>query len=290
MLINQQCMDCILRKNLNKYPPDAPAGQVRVWQRRVRELVAGSGGSTSPQLHGQISALYREMFGPLRDYSPQKRRFNAVMLGLEGAMQADVDAAEDPLTRAVQYAMVGNFIDFAALGEIDEGELRKKLAGAGALSVDRAVLEALRREAASAGRLVCLTDNCGEIVADKVLLRTLRRLNPDLHITVLVRGGPVVNDATMEDAEQVGLREVADAVSGSGCDLPGTVLSRVSEAALAALDGADVIISKGQANYEGLSGCGRNVFYIFMCKCDMFARRFNVPLLAGVLTREQGRG
>jgi len=79
---------------------------------------------------------------------------------------------------------------------------------------------------------------------------------------------------------------VAHAVIGSGCDLPGAVLTRISAEARAEVDAADVIIAKGQANYEGLSGCGRNIFYIFMCKCDLFIRRFNAPRFSGVLTKE----
>jgi uncharacterized protein with ATP-grasp and redox domains len=152
--------------------------------------------------------------------------------------------------------------------------------------VEPAVLESLRGEALSAKRLVLFTDNCGEIVTDKVLLRTLRRLNPNLHISVIVRGAPVVNDATVMDAAQVGMGEVAQRVIGNGCDLPGAVLTRISAEALSEVDAADVIISKGQANYEGLSGCGRNIFYIFMCKCELFIKRFGVEKFSGVLTKE----
>ena len=98
---------------------------------------------------------------------------------------------------------------------------------------------------------------------------------------------PVVNDATVEDAEQVRLGEAAQRILGNGCDLPGTVLTRVSPEALAEADAADLLIAKGQANYEGLSGCGRNIFYIFMCKCPLFIERFHASLFSGVLTRER---
>ena len=252
----------------------------------MRAVIENGRGFSSPEVNADISAIYREIFGPERDYTDVKRRFNALMLALEPSIQADVDAAPDPLMRAVQYAMVGNYIDFAALGDIDEGELRRRLGAVDAMAVDPAALEALRGAAVSARRLALFTDNCGEIVADKVLLRTLRRLNPALDVAVIVRGAPVVNDATVEDAKQVGMGAVAHRVLGSGCDLPGAVLTRISAEALAEVDAADLIVSKGQANYEGLSGCGRNIFYIFMCKCELFINRFNVPRFSGVLTRE----
>lgn len=286
MLIGEYCMNCILGKKLKDYPPSAGPALVEAYQRRVREAVAAGADISSPELHSRIGAIYRDIFGPERDYTAVKRRFNALMLERESDMQADVDSAPDPLERAVQYAMAANFIDFGALSRVDEDELRQKLDAARDMRVDPAMLAALRNEAMAARRLVYFTDNCGEIVADKVLLRTLRRLNPGLQITVIVRGLPVVNDATLEDARQVGMDEVAGRVLGNGCDLPGNVLGCISEEALAEVDAADVLISKGQANYEGMSGCGRNIFYIFMCKCRMFTERFGVALFSGVLTRE----
>ena len=241
---------------------------------------------SSPEVGSAVSAVYRECFGPERDYTEIKRGFNAMMLALEPALRADVDAAPDPLERAVQYAMVGNYIDFSALGDVNEGELRRKLDAVGGMHVDASALEALRREAASARRLALFTDNCGEIVTDKVLLRALRGLNPALDIAVIVRGEPVTNDATLEDADQVGMGEVANRVIGNGCDLQGNVIARISEEARAEAEAADVLISKGQANYEGLSGCGLNIYYIFMCKCQMFMDRFGVAQFSGVLTKE----
>lgn len=286
MLLNEGCIACLLRKKLNNTPAGAAPEVVAEYRRRVRSAIENGRACSSPEVNAEVSAIYRDIFGPERDYTEIKRRFNALMLALEPGMQADVDATPDPLERAVQYAMVGNYIDFAALGDVDEGELRRRLDAVDAMAVNPAMLAALRSEVFSARRLVLFTDNCGEIVTDKVLLRTLVGLNPDLRITVILRGAPVVNDATVEDAEQVGMGEVARRVMGSGCDLPGAVLTRISAEALSEVDAADVLISKGQANCEGLSGCGRNIFYIFMCKCDLFTGRFNVPRFSGVLTRE----
>lgn len=286
MLLNEGCVACLLRKKLNNAPAGAAPEAVAEYRRRVRSAIENGRDRSSPEVNAEVSAIYRDIFGPERDYTGIKRHFNALMLALEPGMQADVDAAPDALMRAVQYAMVGNYIDFAALGDVDEGELRRRLDAVDAMAVDPAMLADLRSEVLSARRLVLFTDNCGEIVTDKVLLHTLARLNPGLQNTVILRGAPVVNDATVEDAEQVGMGEVAPRVIGSGCDLPGAVLTRISAEALSEVDAADVIISKGQANCEGLSGCGRNIFYIFMCKCDLFTGRFNVPRFSGVLTRE----
>ena len=101
----------------------------------------------------------------------------------------------------------------------------------------------------------------------------------------MVRGGEVLNDATMEDAEYVGLTQTARVIS-SGSAAAGTIYSMLSAEARQALDSADVILAKGQGNYESLSHQGRHIFYSFLCKCELFTERFSVPPLTGMLVEE----
>ena len=287
MQLTDTCITCLLDKKVNGYPKEAAPEQVAQYKARVRQAILENRTLSSPEMHVVVAAIYRDIFGPEPDFTDIKRRFNALMLELEPAMNAEVDRAQDPLKRAVQYAMVGNYIDFSALENVDEGELKERLAASGEMTVAEDMLAALRSEIMAAGRLAYFTDNCGEIVADKALLRVMRRMNPALEVTVIVRGAPVVNDATLEDAAQVGMAEVAHRVMGNGTEMPGIVLQHISAQSLAAVEAADVLIAKGQANYEGLCGCGLNIFYIFMCKCDMFTNRFGVPRFSGLLTREK---
>ena len=105
-------------------------------------------------------------------------------------------------------------------------------------------------------------------------------------ITQISGGKPVLNDATMEDAVQVGLDKAAQVI-GNGTDVAGTCLEELSEQALDVINTADVMIAKGQGNFETLQKCGKNIYYIFMCKCDMFAKRFNVPKYTGVLINDK---
>ncbi len=137
----------------------------------------------------------------------------------------------------------------------------------------------------NAKKLVYLTDNCGEIVMDKLLLRRIHAINPAREMTVVTRGAPVLNDATMEDALNCGLDEHAR-VTHNGSGIAGTCLERISKEAREVIDAADVIIAKGQANFETLRRCGKNVYYIFLCKCELYARRFGVPRLQGMLIRD----
>lgn len=242
-----------------------------------------------------ITDIRREVFGTAaseveRDYGAIKSHFNRLMMELvasEGIYNR-VWSEEDPLRAALGYAMTGNFIDFGAMDSVDEGKLRALLSEASD-RVDAAdpAYESLRRKLAAARRLTLLTDNCGEIVLDKLLTEVIHALYPALEITVLVRGGDVLNDATMEDAAEVGFHRLAGIrVMGNGDRLAGTDICRISPEAREFLLGADLILAKGQGNYETMRGCGLPVYYAFLCKCRFFADRFGVPVYTGMLVRE----
>lgn len=285
MEINAYCAACLLGKRLNDHPADADPKLIEAYQRRVRAIIEDNPHETSPEKDYEIYVAHDEIFGKSQDFGPIKRHFNTLMLQLEPVMLKGAAGADDPLRRAIQYAMTGNFIDFAAMDSVDENHLRKLIDGAADFPIDDGLLDDFRREILGAKRLVYILDNCGEIVMDKVLMRVMREINPALEITALVKGGPIVNDATIEDAEQVRLNEIAK-IMDTGCPIAGVPEGRISDACRAAMNGADVLVSKGQANYETLCGCGLNLFYIFMCKCQLFMDRFNVPQFSGLIVRE----
>ena len=130
-----------------------------------------------------------------------------------------------------------------------------------------------------------IADNCGEIVLDKLFLEQLHKRFPELSIDVLVRGGEVLNDATKEDAEYVGISKVARVIS-NGLPIAGTVYEMLPDDAKEVMDQADVILAKGQGNYESLCKQGRHIFYSFLCKCELFTSRFRVPKLTGIFVEE----
>ena len=169
---------------------------------------------------------------------------------------------------------------------VNEEELEKLLNDAQKNEVSGEQYEALKQDLSKAHKLVYLLDNCGEIVLDKLVIRLLQKLYPTLEITAFVRGGNVQNDVTMDDARQVGLTEVVKVMS-NGVNIAGTCIEEISAEARAELENADVIISKGQGNFETLRKCGLNVYYIFLCKCEMFAREFQVPKFTGMLINDK---
>ena len=270
-----------------KYPEYATEEEKLTYMRRVlRLLLEAPVTDASPVIVKRINDVRQEMFGLTDEYADVKQYFNQVMLGYEKNISQKIADAPDPLLSALQYAAAGNYIDFGAMKTVEEERLSQLLNEADYITFSEVACAALREDLSTAARLVFLTDNCGEIVMDKLLIQTILQLYPQLEVTVLVKGGPVLNDATIEDAVQVGLTRLVQVI-GNGNRIAGTWEPALSEEAAAAFDSADIILSKGQANYETLRLCGKNVYYLFLCKCDMFASQFGIPRLTAVLIREK---
>ena len=295
--LHPACVSCLIKKQIDRYPASAPREEVLTYMRRLGQMMAELPDRTGgPAIMEAITDIRREVFGDAAalveaDYPAIKRHFNALMLetvARQGIFER-IMTSPDPLRIALGYAMTGNFIDFGAMDSVDEAKLATLLdQSPERISPDLPAYADLRADLETARRLTLLTDNCGEIVLDKLLAETIHRLYPALSVTVIVRGGEVLNDATMEDARQVGLDRL-DGITllDNGDRLAGTDLTRISPEALAAITEADLIIAKGQGNYETLRGCDLPIYYAFLCKCDFFASRFGVPVYTGMLVRER---
>lgn len=287
--VEERCVRCVLEKNLGMVPPGAEEAKVREYERRVREIVRETDerpDGSAPEAASRVEALREEIFAwsPV-DFGEVKRTYNALLLSVGEKLRGEIHGAPDPLRRAVQLAMAGNYIDFAALSEVSEEKLWELLGEAGSIPLPEEDYLALARKVREGRSLAYVTDNCGEVVLDRLLMEEMLRQNPELSITCIVRGAPVHNDATLEDASQVGMEAVARVIP-NGTWMNGTVLRLLSREAREAICTADFVIAKGQANHETLLGCGLPVFYLFLCKCELFVEKYGSPLLTGVLIRE----
>lgn len=284
---NSYCTQCLLKKHLTNYPDTATEEERLTYIRRLFSILTDiAPGESSPVVVNRILTLQKEMFDQFVDYTDIKKHFNQLMLEQEDWIYADISSAPDPIRRAVQYVMKGNYIDFGVLSDVNSEKLMELLSQAKDQTIDEQIFEELMQDLTSAKNMVLLTDNCGEIVLDKLLVRTIMSQFPDLLIHVIVRGGHALNDATMEDACQVGLPDLVEVI-GNGTCLQGTYLPDISKEARDLLEQADVILSKGQGNFESLQYCGLNIYYLFLCKCDLFTKRFHTHLYDGILTNDR---
>ena len=288
MRLDSQCILCLLKRHSETAAKYGDEGQVTAFTRDLMHLIcAGPAHMSAPFYTPGITKLFTEHFGLADDrFAEEKEVSNRYALERFDRLTELVRGAEDPLYSGLQAAILGNYIDFSALqGEVSFEKLDEMLELLHTIEVDRETFAALRSDLERGRELLYLTDNAGEIVFDRVWLEVIRDLFPNLAITVCVRGGPAQNDATMADAQAVGM---PFRVIGNGTRIPGTVLELASAELKAALSAADVIIAKGQANVETLldTGHGCNIYYAFLVKCQRFIDRFGKEKLTPMLVRD----
>ena len=280
MRINESCAACLYDKRKHLTNDEEYLAEVKRLIDTRRET------DTAPYLVYLFDRAYEERFGKRASYRAIKKQYNDLALSIEEALRREIEASPEPLETALLYARIGNYIDFGAMNHVDEQTFLKLFEDVKASKHDAAVMQSLLSRCEHAESFLLIADNCGEIVLDKLFLEQLRRRFPKMKRNVMVRGGEVLNDATKEDAEYVGLPQIARVIS-SGSSAAGTIYEMLSDEAREALDGADVILAKGQGNYESLSHQGRHIFYSFLCKCELFTERFSVPPLTGMLVEER---
>ena len=285
--LDSGCMECHLRRNLETARGLGTEEQATAFAKALMKLYLDAPeGVSTPWLAPHTAELFRKMYGLDADrFLAEKEASNRFVLSRLDQIRRRAQAAPDPVYAGLQFAILGNYLDFSALqGEVSFEELDELLAQAEKLALDPVVYRALCADLARGGKLLYLTDNAGEIGFDRVLADEIRRAYPRLAITFCVRGGPAVNDATRADAAAVG---ISFPVIDNGNRIPGTQIDQLGAEARRALDGADVILSKGQGNVETLRGCGRNIYYAFLIKCARFERLFGKPKFTPMLVRER---
>ena len=284
--LNMDCINCMFKRYLNKIPDYLSESERLEYMQMIYRLLGNASKEEgAPVLVHTIKQEMKRLYGIEEDYTQEKHYFNDMMLTKESDFESNVRNADDSLKCALQYSMTGNYIDFGSMNVVDEQYLEKLLTTVEERPINAETYDNMREDLFKADKLVFITDNCGEIVLDKVLIKTILKQYPQVDITVLVRGGETLNDATMKDAEEVGMTDLVKVIH-NGNDIAGTCLSKLSEEALQCLNESDLILSKGQANFETLRGCGKNIYYIFLCKCDMFAKRFSVDKYTGMFLND----
>ena len=287
-MICASCIRCFVDRQEERISKTENEALQAFYMKEVCRIVAQAGEEDSvPVLVERINRVYREHVGALDDYTEIKREYNELMLSVEKRMEEKVRAKKDPLQAAMLYARAANYIDFGAFNHVNHETLFELLDQAAGQELAPGAYSEFLAELETAKSLVYVTDNCGEVVMDKIVMKLLKEMYPQLRITALIRGMQALNDVTKEDAGQVDLYSVAEVVT-NGCGVTGTPIAYISEEARALLEDADVIVAKGQGNFETMNGCGLNVYYSFFCKCDWFQKRFGLPRNTGVFIREKG--
>lgn len=273
-----ECYPCLMRHTLDmlRIADADPQQQRRVVRRILAELSIFDADRSPPEMAHRIHRIVCQETGQRDPYLAIRQRSTGEALGLYPRLQAQVAGAADPLQTAIRVSVAGNIIDASISLDYDLGRtLERVLTEPFAIQA----LDQFRSALQACDAVLFLADNAGETVFDRVLIETL-----DKPVTYVVKGGPIFNDATADDARSAGVSRIATIID-NGSDAPGTVMSLCSAEFRTVLSQAELIIAKGQANYETLSGVKGPLFFLLQAKCSAVARDLGVPLNSIVFTR-----
>ncbi len=283
--MNAQCYVCQMKKNAEVVERLAGMEAATAFCRELMALyLAAPKEKGSPWFGPEITRLIQKYCNLTGDrFAEEKAASNRFVMARLDRIRAGIQAAPDPVYAGAQMAVLGNYIDFAALnGNVSFETLDEMLEQALEQKLDLETYRALCRDLETGRSLIYITDNAGEIGFDRLFAEAIAEKYPHLSITFCVRGGNAANDATRADAEAVGL---PFPVIDNGCCVAGTELELLGEEARAAFDHADIFLSKGQGNTETLWGCGLNIYFLFLVKCQRFIDEFQKPQFTPMLTK-----
>ncbi|MDM8537467.1 ARMT1-like domain-containing protein, partial [Desulfobacterales bacterium HSG17] len=268
------CLPCFIRQTLDAVRfATSDTATHEVVLRKVLALVAKMDLKMSPPQMGQIiHRMIRKISGNNDPYKVVKDRYNAYALGLYPSLKERIGSTSNKIEIAVRLAIAGNIIDFGIYGDVDQAMINNAIESSlsDQLSGD---ISLLLTALSTAKNILYLGDNAGEIVFDRLLIELLQPQK----ITFAVRGNPVLNDATMDDAIETGMTDIVTVID-NGSDAPGTLLAECPRSFQQIFQEADLIISKGQGNFETLSGARKNIFFLLKAKCPIIAEKIGCKL------------
>jgi uncharacterized protein with ATP-grasp and redox domains len=271
-----ECLPCFVNQALSALKrTNATALQTKKAMRAVfRELAEIDFNATPPVTGTRIYRIIRDLMNAVDPFADDKKLYNAFAQSLLPEMHRAVASAPDPFLAGVKLAIAANIIDFGKNDALSEKEVRECMDRALSAPIDEVAAGRLRHAIAGAGSILYLCDNAGEIVFDKLFIEKI----PCEKVICAVRGAPAINDATIEDAQQTGLADLVPVIS-NGSDAPGTLLDECSDEFQNAFADADLVIAKGQGNFETLSDVkNKAIFFLLQIKCPVIARDIGFPV------------
>ncbi len=276
MIAHADCITCMFRQvqNTVREITDDPAVTLAVMQRLGAKVATLELNANPALVSKHVYTITSEVTGIADPFAEQKRESNAMALRVLPVAREAVMAAPDPFSAAIHLAAVGNMID-AGIGNPDHGDVETDIERMLELPFGIFDLDDFRSELGPGKRLLYLGDNAGEIVFDTVLVDLIGQTGTE--VTYSVKSGPIINDATMEDAETAGMANFAHVIE-TGSDDVGIHFPNSSETFLEAFASADVILGKGHGNFETCNTRAENLYFLLKAKCRLVAAELGVNL------------
>ncbi len=268
MKVYPQCIPCLINQGLNavKRLGLTKEQEKEIATRSLKMLAQFENLERSPAYYAYfVQQIVKEVTDNPDPFREQKRLANKVALSLLPEFMQYIHSQTDRLAYAIRLSALGNYIDLAIRGEFNVKEEIERL-----IDTDFAVWDykVFLKKLESATKVLIIGDNAGEIALDKVLVKQLKDFGKN--VIYAVKSAPILNDATLEDAIEVSMTSICKVIE-NGSDKVGTWLEDCSEEFLEAFYSSDIVISKGQANFETLSDVDRDVFFLLVAKCEPIA-------------------
>lgn len=281
MRTSLDCIPCFVRQSLDalRQVCDDDREVERVLKVVLREIADFDTALSPPDMGRVVHAIVRQELGCADPYRAIKLRSTQEALSVMSQIRTRIERSERPFQAAVRFAIAGNILDYAMASLWHEDHLSQTLARAECHPMDESYLVQLEEAIDRAHVILWLADNAGETVFDRLMIERLS--GP--RILYVVKESPVINDATRQDAIEAGLARYVELMD-NGTDAPGTVLSLCSPEFLTAFRQADVVIAKGQANFETLNEVDREVYFLTQIKCAVIAQHYGYGVGDWVVT------
>jgi uncharacterized protein with ATP-grasp and redox domains len=267
--IGLECIPCFVRQAFEAVSlvTDDQKSRERILRQILFRMANESFEKTPPSVGGDIHRIVRRLSGDSDPYLEIKKDSNMLAMKLMPSLKELIQGSKDPFETAVRLAIAGNIIDSGQGDQISEQKIRNAVSQCLDQRVSKHTINQLKEEIGKASNILYVADNAGEIFFDRLLIEELN----GCHITFVVRGAPIINDALKDDARMAGLDTLVEVVE-NGSDVPGTIVEECSDDFKRYFMEADLVIAKGQGNYDALSDEEKKIFFLLQAKCPVVAR------------------
>jgi len=284
MKLHLECVPCYVRQALDavRMITDRKEIQEKILQESLILASDFSTEETGLLLQAKIQKMVRKAAGGNDPYKRVKQRFNNMCLEMVHDIKRTVAGSDDPFETSLRIALAGNIIDFGPKAVLNRSIIKEAIERSLTQRLSKEKILSFKQNIARASKILYIGDNAGEIVFDRIFIEGL----PREKITYVVRGGPALNDVTLEDARMVKMTDTVRVIT-TGIDLPAAVLPLCSSSFIREYNDSDLIISKGQGNYEALSDEIKNIFFLLKIKCPVIAESLNRGYEVGDLVADR---
>ena len=275
MRTHLECIPCFIKQSLEavRMVTDDEKIHTKVLQEIMKHLQKVSFTDSPPKLSRKVHEIIREITGSKDPYKKVKEKSNELAKKKYSYLKKLVNESDDSLLMATKLSIIGNVIDF---GTINRFNVDQMIEFSIKQELDESLYLRYKNTLDHSKTILFLADNAGEIFYDKLLLEEI--VKKQKQINFIVKANPIINDALVKDAKFAGIDKIANIIewdSNQKMSSPGIILSYASKQFLQIYESSDIVLSKGQGNYEGLSNVDREIFFMLVVKCPLVAKDIN---------------